>query len=160
MSTSTSIDKTFPDATRDPEELTQRSGPRNATELGGRVLLAALFLASGLGKIPGYAATAGYMAAMGVPSLLLPAAIAIEVFGAVAIIVGWKTRITALLLAGYTLLAALLFHSNFGDQIQMVMFMKNVSIAGGFLLLVAHGAGPLSLDNRTAVAASPGVGVG
>ena len=65
-------------------------------------------------------------------------------------ILGWQTRITALLLAGYTLLTALVFHTNFADQIEMIMFLKNVSIAGGFLLLVANGAGSLSLDRRLA----------
>jgi len=160
MSKSTSIDKTFPDSTRNAREPAQAGSLRKFTELGGRVLLAALFLMSGLVKIPGYAATAGYMTAVGVPSQLLPAAIAIEILGALAIIAGWKTRVTALLLAGYSLVAALLFHSNFGDQIQLAMFMKNVSIAGGFLLLIAHGAGPLSLDNRTPVSKSAEVGVG
>ena len=68
----------------------------------------------------------------------------------IAIILGWQTRIIAFLLAGYSLLAALVFHTNFGNQIEMIMFLKNVSIAGGFLLLVANGAGPLSLDRRLA----------
>jgi putative oxidoreductase len=117
-------------------------------ELGGRSLIAALFLASGLGKIGAYATTAGFMASHGVPSWLLPLVIATEVFGSLAIIVGWKTRGVAFLLAGYTVLTALVFHTNFEDQIQMVMFMKNVSITGAFLLLVVHGAGPLSFDHR------------
>jgi len=117
-------------------------------ELAGRVLLASLFLISGLGKIGAYEGTAGYMAAMGVPGALLPLVIALEVLGAVAIIVGFQTRIVAFLLAGFSLVSALLFHANFGDQIQQIMFLKNVSIAGGFLLLVANGAGPLSLDRR------------
>ena len=90
------------------------------------------------------------MASAGVPGALLPAVIAVEVLGAIAIIVGWKTRITALLLAGFTLLSGVLFHSNFGDQVQMIMFLKNVAITGGFLLLVANGAGALSLDRRLA----------
>jgi len=85
-----------------------------------------------------------------VPGVLLPAVIATEVFGAIAIILGWRTRTTALLLAGYAVLTALIFHTNFADQVQMIMFLKNVSIAGGFLLLVANGAGPLSLDRRLA----------
>jgi putative oxidoreductase len=85
-----------------------------------------------------------------VPAALLPVVIAAEVFGAIAIILGWQTRVTALLLAGYALLTALVFHNNLADQIQMIMFFKNVSIAGGFLLLVANGAGPLSLDRRRA----------
>jgi putative oxidoreductase len=118
------------------------------TELAGRILLAALFLLSGLGKIGSYAATAGYMSSVGVPKALLPLVIATEVAGALSIILGWKTRITASLLAGFTLLTAFIFHNNFADQIQMMMFLKNVSIAGAFLLLVANGAGPLSLDRR------------
>jgi putative oxidoreductase len=119
-------------------------------ELGGRILLATIFLLSGVGKIGGYAATAGYMTSVGVPGALLPAVIAFEILGAIAIIVGWKTRLTAILLAGFTLLSGLIFHSNFADQMQMIMFLKNVSIAGGFLLLAAHGAGALSLDRRIA----------
>ena len=120
----------------------------NLAELAGRVLLASLFLISGLGKISAYEGTAGYMAAMGVPGALLPLVIGFEVLGAAAIIVGFQTRIVAFLLAGFSLVSALLFHANFADQIQQIMFLKNVSIAGGFLLLVAHGAGPLSLDRR------------
>ena len=83
------------------------------------------------------------------PGALLPLVIALEVGGALAIIVGWQTRIVAFLLAGFALLSALIFHSHFADQVQMIMFWKNVAIAGGFLLLVAHGAGPLSLDAAT-----------
>ena len=119
-------------------------------ELGGRILLASLFLLSGLTKLSGYAATAGYMASMGVPSGLLPLVIATEVLGSLAVIVGWHTRIAAFLLAGFTVIAAAIFHNNFGDQIQMIMFLKDVSITGAFLMLVANGAGPLSLDHRRA----------
>jgi putative oxidoreductase len=127
---------------------TVRMQTTDIAELAGRILLAAIFLISGLGKIGGYAATAGYMTSVGVPGALLPAVIAFEVLGAIAIIVGWRTRIAAFLLAGFTLLSGLIFHSNFADQMQMISFLKNVSIAGGFLLLVANGAGALSLDRR------------
>lgn len=120
----------------------------NLAELAGRVLLASLFLLSGLSKIGTYDATVGYMQAMGVPGFALPLVIALEVLGAAAIIVGYQTRVVAFLLAGFSLVAALLFHANFADQIQTILFLKNVSIAGGFLLLVANGAGPLSLDRR------------
>jgi len=123
---------------------------RNVSELGGRVLLSVLFLISGLGKIGAYTSTAGYMTALGIPGALLPAVIATEVLGAIALIVGWKTRVTAFLLAGFTLLAGVLFHNNFADQIQAIMFFKNVAIAGGLLLLVANGPGALSLDRRFA----------
>jgi len=117
-------------------------------ELAGRVLLSSLFLVSGLGKLSAYTATAGYMASLGVPGALLPVVIATEILGAILIIIGWKTRIVAFLLAGFTLVTALVFHSNFADQNQATHFLKNVAIAGGFLLLVVHGAGPLSLDHR------------
>lgn len=117
-------------------------------KLAGRVLLTSLFVVSGLGKLGGYTGSAAYMASAGVPAMLLPLVIALEVGGSIAIIVGWQTRIVAFLLAGFTLLSALIFHMHFADHTQMLMFMKNVSIAGGFLLLVANGAGPLSLDAR------------
>ena len=121
---------------------------KNVSELAGRSLLSVLFLLSGLGKIGAYAGTAAYMASVGVPAALLPVVIATEILGAIAIILGWQTRVAALLLAGYSLLAALIFHANFANQIEMIMFLKNVSIAGGFLLLVANGAGALSVDRR------------
>ena len=121
---------------------------RNVADLAGRIFLATLFLLSGLGKIGAYSGTAAYMAALGVPAALLPVVIVTEVAGAAAIVAGWQTRITALLLAGYSLLTALIFHDNFANQIEMIMFLKNVSIAGGFLILVANGPGSLSLDRK------------
>jgi putative oxidoreductase len=124
-------------------------------EVAGRVLLAALFLLAGLSKLGAYSATAAYMTSAGVPGALLPAVIATEVLGALAIILGWKTRVVATLLAGFSLLTALTFHTNFGDQTQMIMFLKNVSIAGGFLLLIANGAGRYSVDRRLAKVGSP-----
>ena len=123
---------------------------QNVVELAGRSLLVLLFLISGFGKIGAYAGTATYMASLGVPAAMLPIVIVTEIVGALAIIVGWQTRAVAFLLGGFTLLAGMIFHSNFSDQMQMVMFLKNVSIAGGFLLLVANGAGALSLDSRVA----------
>jgi putative oxidoreductase len=116
--------------------------------VAGRVLLAVLFLLSGLGKLGAYSATVAYMASAGVPGALLPLVIATEIAGALAIIVGWKTRTVAFLLAGFSLLTALTFHRNFADQQQLINFLKNVSIAGGFLLLLANGPGPLSIDQR------------
>ena len=126
----------------------------NVAELLGRVFLAAIFLISGLNKIGASAGTAAYMASAGVPGALLPLVITTEVLGAIAIIVGWKTRITAFLLAGFSLLAAAIFHHNFADQIQTLMFLKDVAIAGGFLLLLVNGAGALSLDRRFAKSAN------
>ena len=114
----------------------------------GRILIALMFVTSGFSKISGYAGTQGYMEAMGVPGALLPLVIAVELLGGLAVMLGWHTRIAAFLLAGFSLLSALLFHANFGDQMQMIMFMKNISIAGGFLMIVALGGGAYSLDNR------------
>jgi putative oxidoreductase len=122
----------------------------NAAEVSGRFLLALLFLLSGLGKLRAYSAAAAYMSATGVPGAWLPAVIAIEIFGSLAIVLGWKTRVAALLLAGFSVLTAFIFHNNLADQTQMIMFFKNFSIAGGLLLLAANGAGPLSLDQRAA----------
>jgi putative oxidoreductase len=124
-------------------------------DIAGRVLLAAMFLLAGLPKIGAYTGTQAYMASAGVPGALLPAVIAIEVLGAVALIVGYRTRLAAFLLAGFTVLAALLFHRA-PDQMQQVMFLKNLAIAGGLLILVARGAGPWSLDARNTALAAPG----
>jgi putative oxidoreductase len=120
------------------------------TDLSGRILLAAIFLVSGLGKIAGYAATQQYMASQGVPGALLPFVILTEVGGGALIVLGLWTRYAAVTLSGFTVLTALLFHANFGDQMQQIMFLKNVAIAGAFLLIAAHGAGAWSLDARRA----------
>jgi putative oxidoreductase len=149
FSSTTVPNPTAPISTDQPGESTANT-VQKVSELGGRILLSVLFLLSGLGKIGAYAGTAAYMSSLGVPGALLPVVIATEVLGALAIIVGWKTRVTAFLLAGFSLLSAVIFHNNFGDQIQMFMFLKNVSIAGGYLLLVANGAGALSIDRRIA----------
>jgi putative oxidoreductase len=116
--------------------------------LAGRVLLAIAFVVAGYGKIGGYAGTQGYMEAIGVPGMLLPLVIVLELGGGLAIIAGWQTRTMAILLAGFCLLAAFIFHLDFADRMQSILFMKNLSIAGGFLVLVAFGPGALALDNR------------
>lgn len=121
---------------------------RNLADAAGRTLLASLFVISGLGKLSAYAGTAGYMEAMGVPGALLPLVIALEVLGGLAIVAGFKTRIVATLLAVFSIASAALFHNNLGDQIQQIMFLKNIAIAGGLLLLAARGAGGWSIDNR------------
>ena len=114
----------------------------------GRFLLAMMFLMSGLSKIGNFAGTQGYMEAMGVPGALLPIVIALEVLGGLAIIIGWQTKITSFALAGFCVVSAALFHNDFSNQSEMIMFMKNITISGGFLLLIAHGPGAYALDNR------------
>ncbi|GGM05685.1 hypothetical protein GCM10011534_29360 [Pseudooceanicola nanhaiensis] len=121
----------------------------------GRVLLALIFITSGFGKITGYAGTQGYMEAMGVPGALLPLVILVELGGGIALLVGWQARLSAFLLAGFSLLSGFLFHylpslgmEGMEAQANMISFMKNVSIAGGMLMVVAFGAGALSIDGR------------
>lgn len=116
-----------------------------------RILLAHIFLLAGISKLgAGYAATQGYMEHMGVPGMLLPLVILLEIGGAVALIVGWQTRWAAYALAVFTLLSAFLFHFNLADVIQKIMFMKNIAIVGGLLLLAEYGPGAYSLENRKA----------
>lgn len=121
---------------------------QTAALLAARVLLALIFIVSGFSKISGYSGTVGYMEAMGVPGILLPIVILVEVIGGVAILVGFQTRIAAAAQAGFTLLAGFLFHFNPADQMQTIMLMKNLAIAGGFLALLATGPGALSIDAR------------
>ena len=124
------------------------SGVYKISGLLGRILISFMFLQSGINKIGGYKATLGYMESKGVPGMLLPLVIFLEVAGAIAIIVGWQTRLFAFALAGFCILSALLFHMDFSNQVQTIMFMKNLAIAGGFLVLFAHGAGELSLGKQ------------
>jgi len=114
----------------------------------GRILLAHIFLLAGINKISGYAGTQGYMEAMGVPGMLLPLVILLEIGGALALIIGWQTKWAAYALAAFTLVAALIFHHDFSNQMQTIMFMKNLSMTGGLLILAVHGAGAFSLDRK------------
>lgn len=119
-------------------------------ELAGRIFLVTLFIVSGLGKIPGYEATVGYMQAKGLPGLLLPAVIVVELLGGLAVAIGFRTRLAAFLLAGFTLLTLVFFHNPLVDPGEQVMFLKNLALIGGLLIVIRHGAGPLSLDARRA----------
>jgi putative oxidoreductase len=121
---------------------------QNLLMLLGRVLLAAIFVWAGYGKLEAYAGTQAYMASQGVPGALLPLVILLELGGGIAIVLGFLTRLTAFALAAFCVASALLFHSNFGEQMQAILFMKNLAMAGGFLALAAHGPGDFSLDNR------------
>ena len=114
--------------------------------LVGRILLAVIFVYAGLGKAAEPAGTMQYMQGMGVPGLLLWPTIVLEILGGAAIVVGYQTRLVAFLLAGFSVLAALLFHHQFGDQLQLLMFLKDLAIAGGFLLLASTGATGFSVD--------------
>jgi putative oxidoreductase len=128
---------------------------QNPLSLAGRLLIAALFLPAGIGKITGFAGTVGYIASVGLP---LPAvgailAIAVEVIGSVALIIGFATRPAALIMAAFTLVASFFFHAYWAvpaDQqfVTQLLFFKNIAVVGGLLTLAAWGAGAWSLDAR------------
>ncbi|MDH5178941.1 MAG: DoxX family protein [Gammaproteobacteria bacterium] len=119
----------------------------NISTLIGRVLLAHIFILAGLDKMGGkYAGTQSYMEAMGVPGMLLPLVILLELGGGLALAAGYKTKPVSWALAAFTIAAAVMFHGKLGEQMQMIMFMKNFAIAGGLLILAEHGAGFYSLE--------------
>lgn len=120
----------------------------NLSTLVGRILIAIIFIMSGYNKIGGYEGTQGFMESVGVPGLLLPAVIAVELLAGIAVLVGYQTKIAAFLLAGFTLLTAIIFHSDFAQQMQMVLFMKNLAISGGLLLLFVHGPGQWAVNSN------------
>ncbi len=127
----------------------------NASNLTGRLLLAALFLPAGLSKLTGFAGTAGYIASAGLPAPALGAAlaIAVEIGGSLALLAGFGTRIAAVVLAVFTLAASVFFHAYWSvpaDQafVTQLLFFKNIAVVGGLLILAAHGAGGWSWDAR------------
>lgn len=132
----------------------------NLLNLGGRLLIAQIFVLSGATKLGTFAGTQAWMESMGVPGALLAPVIALEIGGGLALAAGALTRLTAAALAGFTLVAAVLFHADFGDANQVIHFMKNLAMAGGLAMVLAHGAGRYSVDawwsrrTRTAPAAA------
>ena len=127
----------------------------NPLVLVARILLAAIFISAGLSKLGGFDGTVGYIASKGLPlpGLLAVLTIAVEVLGGIAIVIGYKARVAGLLLAIFTLLAGFIFHNFWAvpaDQayIQNIMFMKNLSMDGGLLLLTVFGAGGYSIDAK------------
>ena len=118
----------------------------DAAKLAGRILLALMFVLGGWDKIGGYAGTQAYMAAVGVPGALLPLVILTELGGGLLILIGWRTGLAAVALAGFTLIATALFHADWTQPMQQMIFMKNLAVAGGFITLFAAGAGRFSID--------------
>jgi putative oxidoreductase len=118
----------------------------------GRVLLSALFLIAGFGKLAAPAATQGYIASVGLPFPVLGYLVAlfVEIGLGLALLVGFQARVSAAIMALFTLATAVFFHSNFADQNMFIHFFKNVAITGGLLQVVAYGAGAWSLDARRA----------
>jgi len=127
----------------------------NIFTLIGRLLIAALFLPAGLSKLTGFEGTVGYIASVGLPLPAVGAAIAfvVEIAGSLALIAGFQTRIAAAVLALFTLVATFFFHAFWAAApeqafVQQLMFFKNIAVVGGLLVLVASGAGALSVDAR------------
>jgi putative oxidoreductase len=114
----------------------------------GRLLIAAIFVMSGLGKLSDPAGTTAYIASVGLPmaDIATWAAILVELGGGILLIAGFQTRLVAFARAGFCVVSAALFHNQFGDRMQMINFMKNLAMAGGLLQVVAFGAGSFSLD--------------
>jgi putative oxidoreductase len=128
---------------------------QNAMALVGRVLLALMFLLSGIGKIGGFEGTVGYISSVGLPlpSVLAAGALVLEIVAGIALIIGYKTRWAALALALFTLAAAFLFHNYWampaGQQMmQQIIFLKNLAVTGGLLMLAMAGPGAWSVDRR------------
>jgi putative oxidoreductase len=117
-----------------------------AAALLGRLLLSAIFLHEAVAKFTGYATALAYMETFGVPGAALPLAVAVELGGGIAILAGFQTRIAALMLAGFCVATAFLFHTRLGIRNELLHFEKDLAIAGGFLVLAAFGAGAWSVD--------------
>ncbi|MEJ6472747.1 DoxX family protein [Pseudoalteromonas piscicida] len=116
--------------------------------LFGRIGLSAIFILAAINKIQFYEGNAAYMTSSGLPGELLPLVIAFELIGGLFILVGAFTQLTAIAFAGFSVISALLFHFELADQMQFLMFFKNIAMAGGFLALAAAGAGQFSIDSK------------
>ncbi|MBN8429604.1 DoxX family protein [Microbulbifer salipaludis] len=116
------------------------------SKLMARILMSVMFIVAGYSKIGAYAGTQEYMASAGVPGFLLPLVILLELGGGLAILFGFFTRWVAVAFAAFCVVSAWLFHNVPGDQMQQILFMKNITIAGGFLILACAGAGRFSFD--------------
>ena len=117
-------------------------------ELIGRMFISLIFLIAGIGKIFNYEGTIGYMENFGVPGYLLIPAIIIEILFPLLVIIGYKTKLAALVLALFAVLLAIIFHTDFSNQMQLMSFLKNFAIAGGFLIIFIRGAGKYSIDYK------------
>ena len=120
----------------------------NIADLIGRILISALFLLNGIFKISNYDGTIGWMESFGMPGILLIPAIILEIAGPVLIIIGYKTKLAAGFLSLYCIATAFIFHNDFANQMQLTSFLKNIALAGGFLILFVNGAKGFSLDNK------------
>tara|TARA_B100000408_G_C10200013_1_gene182494 strand:- start:63 stop:434 length:372 start_codon:yes stop_codon:yes gene_type:complete len=117
-------------------------------EILGRILLSAIFLINGIGKIFNYEGTIQYMENFDVPGYLIIPAITVEILFPILLIIGYYTKFSALVLSLFTLALAVIFHTDFSNQMQLMSFLKNIAIAGGFLIIFVYGPGKYSLDHK------------
>jgi len=120
----------------------------NIIDLIGRILISTLFLLNGIFKINNYNGAIEWMESFGVPGVLLIPAIILEITGPILIIIGYKTKLAAGLLSLFCIATAVIFHNDFADQIQFTSFLKNIALAGGFLILFVNGAKGFSVDKK------------
>ena len=117
-------------------------------EILGRLLLSAIFLINGIGKIFNYEGTIQYMENFDVSGYLIIPAITVEILFPTLLIIGYYTKFSALVLSLFTLALAIIFHTDFSNQMQLMSFLKNIAIAGGFLIIFVYGPGKYSLDHK------------
>ena len=120
----------------------------NSLDLIGRLFISSIFLLSGINKIRNYEGSHDWMESLGVPGVLLIPAIVLEVVAPILVIVGYQVKISAALLSLFCISTAIIFHTDFSNQMQFVSFFKNIGLAGGFLFLVINGAKDFSLDKK------------
>ena len=120
----------------------------NILDLTGRVFISLVFLLSGINKIGNYEGSVGWMETFRMPGIFLIPAIILEIVAPILIIIGYKVKIAAALLSVFCIATALIFHTDFSNQMQFVSFMKNISIAGGFLFLVINDTKDFSLQRK------------
>jgi len=117
-------------------------------EVLGRIFLSMLFLIEGINKIFNYEGTIQYMESFSVPGYLAIPAIILEILFPLLLIIGYQTKIAALVMTIFTIVVAIIFHTNFDDHIQFITFFKDIAIAGGFLIIFVNGAGKYSVDHK------------
>ena len=120
----------------------------NILDLVARILISALFLLNGVFKISNYDGTVDWMEGFGIPGILIIPAIILEIVGPILIILGYKAKIAAGLLSLFCIATAVIFHNDFSDKMQLVSFLKNIALAGGFLFIFINGTKDLSLDRK------------
>ena len=116
-------------------------------EVLGRIFLSTIFLLEGINKIFNYEGTIEFMESFNVPEFLAIPTIILEILFPLLLIIGYQTKICALVLAIFTLTTALIFHTDFSESMQMMLFLKDLAIAGGFMIIIAYGPGKISLDH-------------